>query len=251
MSLTSLDSFDKWYIITLENRDTSDIINNLKNIGVSKYEALFYKPIDVKNTINTGFYCKNNVCENLFINTYITLKKAYDNNLNNVVILEDDARFELPLDKNKISHILDWMNKNEWDLFYLGHLPRIPYNTIQTRHIVKPLKPILTHSIIFSKTGIYKVLHAMEYVLLHDRDKIEHVDLFYSMIPGLKQYAVLPSICNQNKCPALVPKYINNYNRFFYCLEIISLIIPFIIVIILIFLIILLIYKKIKNKNVL
>ena len=101
MSLTSLNSFDKWYIITLENRDTTDIINNLKNVGITKYEPLFYKPIDVKNTINDTCSYKNNVCENLFINTYLTLKKAYDNNLNNVVILEDDARFDLPLDKKK------------------------------------------------------------------------------------------------------------------------------------------------------
>ena len=245
----SLDSFDKWYIITLENRDTSDIINNLKSVGITKYEPLFYKPIDKKNTINDNVTCKNNACENLFINTYITLKKAYDNNLNNVVILEDDARFVLPMDKNKISHILDWMNKNEWDLFYLGHVSCIPFSILKTKHIVKPLKPILAHSIIFSKTGIYKVLNAMEYVLLHDRDKIEHVDRFYNKIPNLKKYAVLPSICNQNKRPTLLYKHIKNYNMFFNIVEIISVIIPFIIVIILIFLIILLIYKKIKNKK--
>ena len=250
MSLSSLDSFDKWYIITLENRDTSDIINNLKNIGVSKYEALFYKPIDKNNTLNDKWSCKNNVCENIFINTYLTLKKAYNNNLNNVVILEDDARFEIPLDKNKISHILDWMNKNEWDLFYLGHFPLIPISIFKTKYILKPIKPISSHAIIFSKAGIYKALHAMEYVLLHDRDNIHHIDFFYNKIPNLKKYTVFPSICNQNKCPAFLYKYIKNYNTFFYVMEIISVIIPFIIVIILIFLIILLIYKK-KNKNIL
>lgn len=190
------------------------------------------------------------MCENLFINTYLTLKKAYDNNLNNVVILEDDARFVLPMDKNKISHILDWMNKNEWDLFYLGHVSYIPFSILKTKHIVKPLKPVLAHSIIFSKTGIYKVLHAIEYVLLHDRDKIEHVDRFYTTIPGLKKYSVLPSICNQNKRPTLLYKHIKNYNMFFYIVEIISVIIPFTIVILLI-LKILIICKKIKNKNVL
>ena len=249
MSLTSLDSFDKWYIITLENRDTSDIINNLKNAGVTKYEPLFYKPLHTNNTLNNEWTCKNNVCENLFMNTYQTLKKAYDNNFNNVVILEDDARFELPLNKKKISHVLDWMNNNEWDLFYLGHTSYTPFGMLKTRYIVKPTKPLLAHAIIFSKTGIYKVLHAMEYTILYNRDNIKHVDFFYNSIPNLKQYAVFPSISYQNRCPALVPKYINNYNRLFYCLEIISVIVPFMIIIILIFLIILLIYKK--NKTVL
>ena len=249
MSLTSLDSFDKWYIITLENRDTTDIVNNLKNVGITKYEPLFYKPIDVKNTINDSYSCKNNVCENLFINTYLTLKKAYDNNLNNVVILEDDSRFELPINKKKISHILNWMNNNEWDLFYLGHLPLIPLNIFKTKYIVKPSKPLLTHSIIFSKTGIYKVLHAMEYVLLYKRERIFHIDFFYNRIPDLKKYAVFPSICNQNKCPSFCEKNLKfgkNYNQVFYIIELLCVIFPIIIIIIILFLLIKFIKKKYK-----
>ena len=76
MSLTSLDSFDKWYIITLENRDTSDIINNLKNAGVTKYEPLFYKPLDKNNTKNDQWTCKNNVCENLFMKLIVWSSKS-------------------------------------------------------------------------------------------------------------------------------------------------------------------------------
>jgi hypothetical protein len=244
MSLTSLDSFDKWYIITLENRDTSDIINNLKNVGVTKYEPLYYKPLDKNNTSNNEWTCKNNVCENLFMNTYQTLKKAYDNNLNNVVILEDDARFELPLDKKKISHILDWMNNNEWDLFYLGNGGYVSFSILKTKHIVKPFKPLLTHAIIFSKQGIYKTLHAMEYTILYNKNDIKHVDVFYNSIPNLKQYAIFPSISYQNKRPALFPKYIKNYNGFYYYTGILSIIFPVVLIFLICFLVIYHITKK-------
>lgn len=256
--------YDKWYIITLKNRDMKDIKNNLKNIGVDNYEVLYYEPYNNTSINNSKkdssllslFLHKdteNIAAKNLFYNTYNTIKKGIENNYQNIVILEDDARFKLPFDLKKMKYVSNWLKNNKWDIFYYGHCPwPFPFiSFFKNKYIVSPYNSLLSHSIAFSQTGMKNILYNMEKLI--NNDKYMHVDRFYNKYVD-KKYAIFPSICHQNIAPAIYSQiadkinlksfYKYDHNEMFYGLEITAILLPIFLIIISVIIISFVIYKR-------
>jgi hypothetical protein len=252
--------FDNWYIITLSDTDTKDIEKNLKRAGVCKYEILRYKSANKRDNapINASLcdLLMHTTCDetgvNIFENHISTIKKAYGDKKNrNIVILEDDARFELPIDKNKIVRVSKWLKKNYWELFFFGHCPwPIPISVFHTVDIVQPYNALLGHCYVLTRVGMYKILKSVEsvgYSRVFTRAPSQ-IDFFLSNT-DLYKYALYPSISYQNKSPAIYRKISEKigiclpYNKIFFIFESIAVILPVIILIIILYII----YKIIKR----
>jgi hypothetical protein len=231
--------FDKWYIITLHDTDMIDISKNLKRAGVKEFEILRYTPaIKKKNTPkNASLYelLSHTTCDetakNILDNHVATIRKAYSNKYNNVVILEDDARFQLPINKNKIKRVVDWLKRNYWEIFFFGHCPwMIPFSTFQTKDIVQPYSALLAHCYVLNRKGMYNVLKKIDRFFLSSL-KIKQIDMVFSS-SNMYKYAIFPSISYQNKAPAIYKSILKKigiklpYNSIFYMLELIAVLIP-------------------------
>ena len=202
---------------------------------------------NIKNQVNDRI-C-NDLCKNLCHNHLHIIKKAKQLNSNNVMIFEDDARFIDTLTQNKISRIIGWMKTHtKWDVLFLGAIA-FPYPIILpvSRDIGKCDFPTEAHGYILSKKGIDKMINMKE---------INHFDFMLQKYLDSK-YICVPSICNQNKSPAMfetlskkfkISSSIENYTRLKSIHNTISIIIPFIIIISCI-IISSVIFNKFSSKN--
>jgi hypothetical protein len=240
--------FSKVYVISIPSSNRkNDIHNNFKKIGINNYEIIDFKP--ASKIINNGsdnidlidIFSHNHcdiTCENISNNHLALIEKAYNDNLDNVLIFEDDAIFELPFDYNKLNIVIQWLKNNNWDLFYFGYCAYpIPVVIPVSQHIVKIFSPFLAHSYAVSRNG-------MKYIINNkDKFKTRHIDSVYAELP-LKKYGVWKNMCFQSNDPALYKKAMNMLNlsiplkditKF---LEIISLYIPFILVFMIIYIVV-------------
>lgn len=247
--------FSKVYIISIPSSNRkNDISNNFQKIGIKNYEIIDFQP--ASKTINNG---SNNIdlidifshnhcdstCQNICDNHLNIIQKAYNDNLDNVLIFEDDALFDIPFDFNKLNIVTKWLKNNEWDLFYFGYCAYpIPIVLPVSRHIVKIFSPFLAHSYAISRNGINYIMKNKH------KFKGRHVDSVYAELP-LQKYGVWKNMCFQSNDPALYKKAMNMLNlsiplkditKF---LEIVSLYIPFIIIFIIIYTVV---YLKNKFK---
>lgn len=242
--------FDQWYIITLVNKDISKLEKNLRLSRVKNYEVLRYVP--AKKTENVPAKASilelimHSTCDetgkNITQNHLTTIQKAYDNGYKNVVILEDDAEFQIPIDIGKVRNICKWLSKNEWEIFYMGHCPwPIPFSRMKNPDIVKPYTALLAHCYALSRKGMYKILRYAR--VMKNTGKWLQPDKIFQVVPLVK-YASFPSISYQNKPPAIVKEIFRRikvdlpYNKIFYLLEIWAIVLPVIILFLIIYLII-------------
>ena len=239
--------FDKWYIITLVDRDISQLEKNLLLSNVTNYEILRYTP--AKKTNNAPIKATmfellmhttcDETAQNITQNHLSTIQKAYDNGFQNVVILEDDAEFKTPIDNKKIENVSKWLSVNDWDLFFFGHCPwPIPLSILKNRDIVQPYSALLAHCYCLSRNGMRTILKYGEE--MKKNGKWIHTDKIYQVVP-LKKYAIFPSISYQNKSPAILKEIFDRiginlpYNKIFTILEVIAVLLPIIILILIIY----------------
>lgn len=133
------------------------------------------------------------------------IQDAFDKGYQNVLVFEDDARFDSPMGnfKEKLNRIIQWLSKNQWDIFYFGCTVYPPlFNRKITNEIDKTMFPMASHAYAISRVGMAKVLA--------DSHKITKeyvpIDTYYRNNFNLDKYMIYPSINNQCKPPALYQK---------------------------------------------
>ena len=259
------DFFDRIIIITLTSSTEriNKIKENFKKTGIRKYDFFYSAKIENKNNlmnqknININSILRNKICDDHCVllgkNHMSIIKKAYDENINNLLIFEDDAEFELPLNKKKLKSVFNWLKTNKiWDLFYFGYSPWLTLmSKLQNKNIVQLYKPLLTHSYAINRQG-------MEKILKYKYNNINFDNFLANS--NLNKFAIFPAICYQNEEPK-ASKYLNNYkffsllkkeekfNKYMKFLEYFSVILPFFIIFIIILIIIIIILKYKMSKK--
>ena len=166
------DYFEDINIITLENsKRLPKLLHNLKksyfdldkvNILIEKKKFLGENTGDDcslnKLIFNPDETCCNNVCKDIGNRHYKIIKKAYDENKNNVMIFEDDAEFIDNIDINKINRVINFLKNNNWDLFYFGYMCYPPIGHKVNKDIIKLKYPLLAHCYCINR-------QAMKYIL--------------------------------------------------------------------------------------
>ena len=194
----------------LENLESSHF--NMKYVTINTFErvktnekknySIFKVPFVKDNS------CCDNICEDTGKHHLDIIKKKYKNPLiNRILILEDDARFELPLNTKKIKKILNWLKHNkEWDILYFGSLPFLAYPV--NNYILKTYKPYLIHCYCVNRSGMKKILQHCRY------EGGSVMDVQFANISKLEKYAVYPSINNQESPGDYAKSKISKYVKF-------------------------------------
>lgn len=249
----SLDNFIEHIgIITIQRNKKNvenNMVPNLKNKGINNPNIYVFEENKMgckKNNGNDNFSIKdlynikngandsicNDLCKNLCENHLYIIKQAKNLNVNNVLIFEDDARFIDNLSDEKIKRIIGWMKSHKsWDALFLGAIA-FPYPIILpvSRDIGKCNHPTEAHAYILNKSGIDKMCKMTEK---------NHFDFMLQKYLDNK-FVCIPSICNQNKSPAMyetiskkykISSSIEMYTRLKNIHNTISVILPFIIII--------------------
>ena len=208
-----LKSFcDKIFIISLKDRQDrqKSIEKNLLQLNLKKNKDYRFWLVD-KHPKGSVYGSYNS---HISIINY-SLKKNYDN----VLILEDDAYFDLnKMDLDKLREIKNFLvNNHDWDLFYLGGMITYKEDYLN-KHIIKG-EWILVHSYIINKK-------CMKYISEHKQilpDKFCFTDYYYTILNKLQKYGLNETICFQTDSPStnqwpiylIIYKYICKYiNRF-------------------------------------
>lgn len=204
------DYFSKIYVISIpSSKRKNELRENFKRAKITNYEIIDFEP--APKVVNDGgnevtllnifqhSYC-DKTCENIGNNHLNLIKRAYTQNLDNVLIFEDDACFEFPLDIQKLERVENWLKTNEWDMFYLGYCAYpIPVLVPVNKDIVKIYSPYLAHSYAINRSGINYIIDNLE------QFEKKHIDGAFGEIP-LKKYGIWKSVCFQNGDPALYKK---------------------------------------------
>jgi hypothetical protein len=213
------DFVDSINCLTVQNSPRlKGLINNLKTVGISPRKVNVWtfqktgennggKNCTALRTISdTTFgtdYCCDKTCQAIHNNHKAIIKAAYDSGHSSTMIFEDDARFNLPFDYEKLNRIKDWMKNNNWDVLYFGSVPIVPLGMPVSRDIVYSSYPLLMHNYVVSRSGMEKILHL-------PNDPV-HIDVQIGRDISIKKYCVYPSINNQIEQPHMNADYLENY----------------------------------------
>ena len=232
--------FDSIEVITTnDSKRLPDLLDNLKKsyfdldkVIINKSERKPSDPSKKCNMFKIGFVkdesCCDDACKSCNDNNINIIKKCYKEGKENVLIFEDDARFNLPINIDKIMNVINWLkiNKN-WEIFYFGSLSLLSYpvNTF----VMRSYKPFLSHCYCVNRKGMEKIIYNKEPFNYH-------YDVKISNIPHLKKYVMFPSINHQeapgdykrNNISKIIPfKVLTIFieNLFFYLIPIIIILI--------------------------
>jgi GR25 family glycosyltransferase involved in LPS biosynthesis len=249
---------DKVYIITLSTstQRQDELRIHLQEIGLHNYEFIVFDPIssytkndakDIECSIMNIFSLTvvDKISNNITHNHLKVVEKAYQNNFNRVLILEDDARFMVPIDETKITSASTWIERNYCDMFYFGYCVwPLPVSIFVTPHIVKIPTPYCAHCYLLTRPGMQKILKYIEHM---DKNNMNiHVDKLYTVIPGLYKYGIFPNLCFQSEDPGLYKRALKKilpnelYVPFNYTVrtfDYISVVVPIVVILILCFII--------------
>ena len=202
--------FKKIYVLNLDERSDrwTLISNQLTELKFDSIERVSSTKLHFDSTISKIKLAKISC----FHSHLKTLRKSYD--LDNVLILEDDCRFIRPIDDITINFI----NKDNWDMLYLGCNRRIYRNDntlVYLSDITKVNDSIYevkecgtTHAIVYSKNMIRKIVD------FYPTDEIFFTkafslgesyftyDIFLNMFTkdyNIKKHCVYPLICTQTE----------------------------------------------------
>jgi hypothetical protein len=199
--------FQRINVLSIPGVDHTRLNKNFRACGIT-YTLREFNP--AKKTVNDGTnvnmgdilshnHC-DETCVNICQNQLTLINDAYNDGLENILIFEDDASFDIPFDKEKLARIITWLSSNEWDLFYFGQCPwPLPLALPVTRDIVRSFSPLTAHSYSLSRKGMHKFLTYMK-----DRE-YTHLDRLLRDSP-LQKYSSFLSMCFQDKDPGLYRK---------------------------------------------
>ena len=137
------------------------------------------------------------------------IKYSLENNYDDVMILEDDAYFDLSkINLEKVCQTKYFLENNkDWDLFYLGGM--ILYKDCYINSNIIKGEWILVHSYIINRK-------CMEYIINHEQilpDNFCFTDYYYNILNKLNKYGLNETICFQTESPSNNdwPLYLNVY----------------------------------------
>ena len=202
--------FQKIIVITVKNpKKLKSLKNNFAQAGIHNIEFYRYPKVGEINAskdeslyeIMTLCGC-GKVCQDISKHYFDIIKEAYDNKYKNILIFEDDAKFDLPFNKKNLKKIIHWLSKNYWETFSFGSInyPSI-INIPCQKNIAWSKCPLQIHSMAYSKNGIKKLYKSM---WTHKM----HVDYFFTKVLN-HQYVAYPSICFQDKEPGMSKAFKN------------------------------------------
>lgn len=203
-----LSFFEKIYFINLEDRvDRLDkCLEIFKEYNINYYERVNgikileddYPYLDQKSRSQLG-------CALSF---YKIIKNAYDNKFENILIFEDDFYFIHA--KEKTEEILSNSIKNlpkEWDIFYLGANIMYDYCTSPMvsfeKNLFKVNSAYCTHSMAFSKNGIFKFIEKFQSEIIFIEKILEEyktIDIFMAKEFCINNSCFIPDemLCGQS-----------------------------------------------------
>ena len=252
------------YIVVNTVNDSKEIEGfkkNMKKVGIKKYHIRSGKRVSPLNIgdnnkceslsaiYNQKESCCGLICKDLIKRSIEQITKAYNQGCNNILIFEDDARFELPINFNKLKFIVNWLQNNKyWEAFYFGYIlhPNPLYILINLK-IGRLMSPNLAHALCIHRRGMKKILQDVD---KNGFPKVQ-IDKYYNDILSYK-YGPYPAINYQIKPPALyskgifavykklgisLPKNFTSFNKFVNSLWMLCILIILIILVILIYLI--------------
>jgi len=189
---------DRAVCITTNNSDRiDDFIKDSKRVGLnvdidfnSRVErSEICSPLKI---MKVHASCCDNTCQSLTKNHLRLIKESYDKGHQRILIFEDDARWNKPLDKNKLKRSLQWIEENDPDIFFFGYVsyPNVLGRSVN-KDIVQTFNPLLSHAYILNRK-------AMNFIL-NDYNKIIEeniaIDNYYAYYTSkMKKYAVFPSL---------------------------------------------------------
>ena len=130
------------------------------------------------------------------------LKAAYEQNLNNILVFEDDFLPTAAYSEEKLQTVIDFMKSNDdWDIMHLGYIViKDDNNGVSTifdaKHVSEDIvqyNACCTDALCYSKRAIKKII-----VTYEDYLGTMHYDRYLSAHADLKNYCVLPMIFDQN-----------------------------------------------------
>lgn len=200
-------------VLTLETNTKTheEITNHLQLYGLN---PKLYKVKGVANRKNDGngkatmyqvftHTLIDDVSKDILKNHMDIIRDAYGRGVERLMVLEDDARFVKELDKQQVKNMIQFLKKGQWDIFFLGYCPW-PYAVsfpIQP-NIVSIPTPLLAHAYIINRSGMEKMLEYYNRQIKENKE-VYQVDKMFSILPDFKKTGAYPSICFQNKSPAL------------------------------------------------
>ncbi len=212
--------FDSVEVITVPGSDRmAGLKENLKaalfdmeDVTINTFERVKKKTPKSYSMFSVPFVkddsCCDEVCKDAGRHHVEIIKKNYaDPKKKRILIFEDDARFDMPFNSKKIKKILGWLKENDQcDILYFGSLPFLSYPV--NSYILKTYKPYLIHCYCLNRSGMKKILDAV------DCEKGSVMDVQFANIPTLEKYSVYPSINNQESPGDYAKSALSKYVKF-------------------------------------
>ncbi len=145
--------------------------------------------------------CCGKICLEITKNHIHVIKEAFKKNKRNVLIFEDDSRWEC--DSTQLDAITEWMKNNEWDIFYLGYFcfPNFIGRPI-SKNVVKLFSPLLTHAYIVNRSAMLDIIQNENNMI---GNKIP-IDVYYKQ-KNFKKFGAYPCLAYPADPPGHCTKF--------------------------------------------
>jgi GR25 family glycosyltransferase involved in LPS biosynthesis len=127
---------------------------------------------------------------------------AYERDLNNILVFEDDFLPSLSYSEENLQKAIDFMkNNNDWDIFHLGYSfikeNKEGFSTIFSGKScsleIVQYNPFFTQALCYNKRAIKKIVDTY-----HEYIGIIHYDMYISSYLDFKNYCIVPMLFDQN-----------------------------------------------------
>ena len=127
---------------------------------------------------------------------------AYERDLNNILVFEDDFLPSLSYSEENLTKAIEFMQSNDdWDIFHLGYSfikeNKEGFSTIlnakSCSHEIVQYNPFFTQALCYSKKAIKKIVETY-----HEYIGIIHYDMYISSYLDFTNYCIVPMLFDQN-----------------------------------------------------
>ena len=210
----NLTIVDKVYVLGLQKKEEK--IRKYFNQIFPESKLLYFFTNGVGATQNDGQMQSSlwnilthstidNVSMDIFSNHMKMIQEAYQSNYQNVLFLEDDARFP-SWNQKQWQEIEIWLQNNQqvWDIFYLGYCnwPWI-WSILKSKHVVQLYSPLAAHAYLLNRRGMERILSTLQ---KNPEWRKKHIDKFFCEVPNLQKHGAYPMMSFQETCPGLYLK---------------------------------------------
>jgi len=211
--------FDSIQCITVDtaSKRVKQLKQNLKENGVNNYKLIKFERASDKTLRNKksasfigilqhGEETFGQIASSLFINHVSIIADSYARGFRNVLILEDDARFNLKMTQRYLPCIINKLEALDWKIVNFGAMDfPCPFRMPFSDGLAIAPTPLLAHCYALSRSGMACVLRSLKPKM--------HIDKLYSnMFPVY--FVANPPICFQSEAPGLFEQAIEKMPAF-------------------------------------